>query len=71
MKLNESIQIGKKIENKLTGSIILSCIGVFIGLMCIVGKFLLPDMIIKYVGILLIVYGIINIINFIMLRRNK
>ena len=68
LKLYESIKIGKDIKVKLTGSVILSCIGVFIGIMCIAGKFLFPDIIITYVGVLLIVYSIISIINVVMMR---
>ena len=70
-RLLETIQIGKSLNTKFTSGLILSSIGIFLGIMCIVGKFLLPDIIIKYVGVLLIIYAIISIANLVMIRRTK
>ena len=69
IKLKEGIIIGRNLNTKLTGSIVLSILGILIGIMCIVGKIFLPDMIITYIGILLIIYSIISIANIIIIRR--
>ena len=69
LKLYECISIGKKMNTKMTAAIVLSIIGIVIGIMCITFKFLVPDMVVKYIGILLIVYSIINIIQAIIVKR--
>ena len=69
IKLLDSLELGKTLNAKLTGPIVLSCVGLFIGIMCIAGRFLFPDIIITYVGILLLIYSIISIVNLIILRR--
>lgn len=69
LKLSESINLGKNLNTKLTGPTVLSLIGIFIGILCIIGKFILPDMIITYIGILLIIYSIISIIELFMLNK--
>ena len=71
IRLQETIETGKSLNTKYTSGIILSGIGIFLGIMCIVGKFLLPDIVIKYVGVLLIIYAIISIVNLVMIRRVK
>ena len=69
LKLYECISIGKTMNTKMTAAIVLSIIGIVIGIMCITFKFLVPDMVVKYIGILLIVYSIINIIQAIIVKR--
>ena len=39
-------------------------LGIILGLVCILGKFIIPDMIIRLIGIVLFIYGIIELINF-------
>lgn len=39
-------------------------LGIILGLVCILGKFIIPDMIIRLIGIVLFIYGIIEFINF-------
>ena len=48
-------------ENK--NSIILSIIGIVIGLLCILGKFLIPDIMLQLIGVLMVIYGVMNIVN--------
>lgn len=69
IRLGECITLSKSLNTKLTGSTILSIVGILIGIMLIVGKFIFPDIIVTYVGIMLIVYSIISIINVILLNR--
>ena len=56
-------------ENK--NSIILSIIGIVIGLLCILGKFLIPDIMLQLVGILMIIYGVVNIVNIFLIDNNN
>lgn len=58
-----------KKQNK--SSIILSSIGVFIGIMCILGKFIVPDIFLKLIGWLLVGYGGISIVNAVLLNTEK
>ena len=69
IRLVETIRIGKAINTKMTSSIVLSIIGIIIGIMCITFKFLFPDVIVTYIGILLIIYSIISIVNLVILGR--
>ena len=47
----------------------LSISGIVIGILCIVGKLLIPNIVLQFVGILLIIYSITNIINTISLPK--
>ena len=67
--MHESIVLSKSINTKMTSSIVLSIIGIIIGIMCIVGKFLVPDIIVTYIGVMLILYSVISIINIIIIGR--
>ena len=41
----------------------LSIAGIVIGILCIVGKLLIPNIVLQFVGVLLIIYSVTNIIN--------
>lgn len=69
LRLVETIKLGKSLNTKMTTSVVLSIIGIVLGIMCITFKFLFPDMIVKYIGILLIIYGVINVTNLLIIRR--
>lgn len=69
IKLHESITISKNIKTTLTSAIVLAILGIVIGILCIVGKVLFPDIIIKYIGIMLILYSVISIINTIIIGK--
>ena len=69
IKLSECITLSKSLNTKMTGALVLSLVGILIGIMLIVGKFLFPDIIITYVGIMLIIYSIISIVNVILVNR--
>ena len=47
----------------------LSIVGIIIGIMSIVGKFLFPDIIVTYIGIMLIIYSVTSIINVVLINR--
>lgn len=69
LKLHENITISKRINSKKTTGIVFGVIGIIIGILCIVGKMLFPDIIIKYVGVMLIIYSIVSILNLIIIGR--
>lgn len=69
IKLHESIMVGKNLNVKLKGATILAIVGIIIGLLCIAGKFLIPDMIVMYIGIMLIIYSVISIVELILLNK--
>ena len=69
LKLHESIVLSKNSNTKMTSAIVLAIIGIFLGILCIVGKLLFPDIIIKYIGIMLILYSIISIVNTVIIGR--
>ena len=48
----------------------LSITGIVIGILCIVGKFLLPNIILQFIGLMLIIFSIVNIIDTILLKSN-
>lgn len=56
-------------ENK--NSIILSIIGIVIGLLCILGKFLIPDIMLQLIGVLMVIYGVMNIVNVFLIDNKK
>ncbi len=71
LKLKECLTIKKELKVKLTGALVLSILGILIGIMCIVGKFIITDMIVKYIGIMLIIYSIISLVELILVRVKK
>ena len=44
-------------------------IGIIIGILCIIGKFLIPSLILKLTGIVLLIYAIINIFTTMFLKN--
>ena len=71
IKLSESMTLQKNLNTKLPGAILLAALGVVIGILAITGKFLFPDIIITYIGVMLIIYSIISIINVILINGKK
>ena len=69
LRLSETIKLERMSNTKITSSIILSILGIVIGIMCITFKFLFPDIIVTYIGVLLIIYSVINIVNLIIIGR--
>ncbi len=45
----------------------LSIVGVIIGILCIIGKLLIPSIVLQFIGVMLLIYSIVNIINMIMI----
>ena len=54
---------------KIKGVTILAIIGILVGILCIAGKFLIPDIIVTYIGIMLIIYSIVGIVQLILLNK--
>lgn len=56
-------------EEVSKGAIVLPIIGLVVGILCIVGKFIIPNIILQFMGAMLIIYSIINVINVILLGK--
>lgn len=69
IKLRDCIKFSKELKTKMTGALVLSILGIIIGIMCIVGKFIISDMIVKYIGVMLIIYSIISFIELLLVKR--
>jgi len=68
IKLKKTIDSkGSKNYNK---GLILSIIEIVIGILCLVGKLILPNIILKFVGLMLVIYALVNIVNTI-ITENK
>ena len=67
--VNVAINNSKKTRSK-TG-VYLSILGIVLGLLCLLGKLIIPDIVLKFVGFLVIVYSLSNIIITILLPSNK
>ena len=70
-KLVEAIDIQKETGVSQKRSIILSAIGMALAILCGIGKIIVPDMFLKLIGIFILIYGIIDIINLFILDKNK
>lgn len=69
LRLKECLDVKKNLKVKMTSAIVLSILGIIIGMLCIAGKFLVPDVIVTYVGIMLIIYSVISFIELIIVKR--
>ena len=58
-----SICLNNKKSNNFNLSLYLSIAGILIGILCILGKFLIPSLILQFIGLMLVIYSIINIVN--------
>ena len=67
--ITSATKLSQTIKTKNKTGIILSGIGVFIGIMCILGRYLLPDIIIVYIGILLMIYSVVSAANLVIIRE--
>ena len=69
LKLHELLVLQKKDNVKLKESIIITLVLIFLGLLCILGKFLIPDLIVRVMGVILVIYSIMMIINARVVKR--
>ena len=70
-KLVEAIDIQKETGISQKRSILLSAVGMGIAILCGIGKLIVPDMFLKLIGLLILLYGVINIVNLFILNKNK
>ena len=69
MRLHETITVSRASNVKMTPALVLSIVGIVVGLLAITLKLIFPDLIVQYIGVLLIIYSVVNMINVIMIRR--
>ena len=70
-KLVEAIDIQKETGISQKRSILLSAVGMGIAILCGIGKLIVPDMFLKLIGLLILLYGVINIVNLFILKKKK
>ena len=66
-KLRDSIELKKNSKSSL--SLYLSIIGIIIGILCVLGKMIIPDIILKFIGLMLVIYSALAILNTIILPK--
>ena len=71
LKLQEALTLQKTVGVKLTKAIVISIIEIIIGVLCIFGKFIVPDFFIKFIGIMLMIYSVLGIYNQIVIGKNN
>ena len=49
----------------------LGIVEIILGVLCVVGKMLIPIIVLRFVGLILVIYGIINIIDAIIVPKEK
>ena len=69
MRLHETITVSRASNKKMTPALVLSIVGIVVGLLAITLKLIFPDLIVQYIGVLLIIYSVVNMVNVIMIRR--
>ena len=60
---NLNMTLNNKQNKKNYLNLILSIIGIFLGVLCILGKILVPDLILRYLGLLLMIYSVIDMLG--------
>ena len=69
LRLHELLSLQKKGNVKLKSSIIMTLVLILLGLLCILGKFLVPDLIVRIMGVILVIYSIMMIVNDKMVKK--
>ena len=60
---NLSITLNNKGHKNYNIGLILSIAGILLGVLCILGKIIIPDLILRYLGVMLMIYSVIDIVN--------
>ena len=63
--------LNNKNANNYNVTLGLSITGIIIGILCIIGKFLIPNIILEFIGLMLIIFSIVNIIDTILLANEN
>lgn len=71
IRLIDIINLKKLTNIKFTSSIVIVIIGIILGILCMIGKFMIPDVFIKFIGIILIINGLLDIINILLLNKGR
>ena len=69
MKLHEILTLQKKDNVNMKKPLIITLILIFLGLLCILGKFLIPDLMVRVMGVILVIYSIMMIVNAKMVKK--
>lgn len=60
---NLNMTLNNKQNKKYHLNLTLSIIGIFLGVLCILGKILVPDLILRYLGLMLMIYSVIDMLG--------
>lgn len=69
MKLHEILTLQKKDNVSMKKPLIITLVLIFLGLLCILGKFLIPDLMVRVMGVILVIYSIMMIVNAKMVKK--
>ncbi len=69
MKLHEILTLQKKDNVNMKKPLIITLVLIFLGLLCILGKFLIPDLMVRVMGVILVIYSIMMIVNAKMVKK--
>ena len=61
--------LNEKSNKNYKKGLILSIVEIVIGLLCILGKLIIPNIILKFVGLMLIIYALVDITNSVLLGK--
>lgn len=60
---NLNMTLNNKQSEKYNWNLALSIIGIVLGVLCILGKILIPNLILRYLGLMLMIYSVIDIMG--------
>ena len=69
LKLHEILTLQKKDNVNMKKPLIITLVLILLGLLCILGKFLIPDLMVRVMGVILVIYSIMMIVNAKMVKK--
>ena len=58
-----SLTLNSRKTKRYKFNLVLSIIGIVLGILCILGKVLIPDLILRYLGLMLMIFSIIDVLG--------
>ncbi len=66
-----ALSVYKTFGHKMNKPMIMYGICIVIGILCILGKFILPDIILQFIGILMTIFGVMSIVSNLLVGNEK
>ena len=70
-RIMDSSELKSSKDENYNLSLGLGIAGIVIGILCVVGKILIPNLLLRFIGLMLVIYSIIDIINTILLKKES